>query len=74
MRLHVRDDGSSNWKVVYSDTGETVRDVIWADDEAGEFERYYRDGNGEFVVRYDQVMTEFKQNQSIRFLPKVIDA
>ena len=74
MKLHIHDINATDWKLVDADTGEIVHDVIWADDEAGELERYYRDKDGKYVVRYDEVMTEFLQGQSIRFVPKVLNA
>ena len=73
MKIHVRDVVPCAWKVVNARTDEPIRDVLWADDDAGELLRLYRDQDGKLVVRYDDVMTEFLQGQTIRIEPVVLN-
>lgn len=50
MNKHCNDSNAKHFKVVDAETGIKVHDVIWANDETGEYDQLRKDENGKLVL------------------------
>lgn len=51
MKIHEDQDYFFFYRV--EEDGIEIRDILWADDETGEYERLCRDGSGELIILKD---------------------
>lgn len=61
MYLNIREhEEARDYKVVEKETGKTINDVVWADDEKGIYGKLKRRKDGSFVLnkQHEAIITE----------------
>ena len=69
MEKHCEDTDAKYFKIVDAETGVMIKDVVWANDETGEYEQLRKDENGKLVLNEarDEIIIDRKTG-NIKFV------
>ena len=71
MRVSVDGSDASRWEAIDQETGEVLRDIVWADDTTQEYVQRMRDEQGAYILDRGVPMYRHVSNRRIALRRKV---